>query len=113
MRLGWRGLAGAPARRLLETEEGPAEGLEPIDKWQNHRTAGKKGEYYLIYFGKERPTEWTIELPRAGVNDPLTLEGDLIDTWEMLVTPLVKPTTSTGVVRLGTAVPSPTSPWPL
>ena len=46
-------------------EEGPPEGLEPIDKWQDARTAGKKGEYYLIYFGKEKPTEWTFEYPEG------------------------------------------------
>jgi hypothetical protein len=40
-------------RKVLE--EGPRQGLEPIDKWQDARTAGKKGEYYLVYFGKEQP----------------------------------------------------------
>src|SRR5262245_61900302 len=43
-------------RKVLE--DGPPDGLEPIDKWQNAHTAGKKGEYYLVYFGKEHPTEW-------------------------------------------------------
>ena len=28
-------------------ESAPPEGLEPIDKWQDLRTAGKAGEYYL------------------------------------------------------------------
>jgi hypothetical protein len=83
-------------RKLLE--EGPPEGLEPIDKWQEPHIAGKKGEYYLIYFGKERPDEWTVELPRAGLNDPMTLQLDVIDTWDMTITPLdrtfeVKPMT--------------------
>jgi hypothetical protein len=31
-------------RKILE--EGPPEGLEPIDKWQEPHIAGKKGEYY-------------------------------------------------------------------
>jgi hypothetical protein len=73
-------------RKILE--EGPPEGLEPIDKWQEPHIAGKKGEYYLIYFGKERPSEWTADLPRAGLNDPLTLQADVIDTWDMTITPL-------------------------
>ncbi len=73
-------------RKILE--EGPAEGLEPIDKWQEPHIVGKKGEYYLIYFGKETPTEWTFELPRSGLNNPLTLQVELIDTWAMTVTPL-------------------------
>jgi hypothetical protein len=33
-------------------------------------------------------TEWTIDLPRAGVNEALELEGELIDTWAMTITPL-------------------------
>jgi hypothetical protein len=73
-------------RKILD--EGPAEGLEPIDKWQDLRTAGKRGEYYLVYFGKEEPTEWTFALPRAGLNEPLRLRLDVIDTWAMTVTPM-------------------------
>jgi len=84
-------------RTILES--GPPEGLEPIDKWQEPHVAGKKGSYYLVYFGRERPTEWTVELPRVGINEPLTLEGDVIDTWEMTVTALdgrftVRPTSN-------------------
>jgi hypothetical protein len=71
-------------RKILD--EGPAEGLEPIDKWQDLRTADKKGEYYLVYFGKEKPTEWTFALPRAGLNEPLRLRVEVIDTWAMTVT---------------------------
>ena len=74
-------------RKILE--EGPADGLELIDKWQDLRTAGKKGEYYLIYFGKERPREWTFALPRAGVSRLLRLSVEVIDTWDMTVTPLL------------------------
>jgi hypothetical protein len=73
-------------RKVLE--EGPAEGLELIDKWQNHRTAGKKGEYYLVYFGKEKPREWALELPRAGLQGTLRLRIEVIDTWAMTVTPV-------------------------
>lgn len=73
-------------RKILE--EGPAEGLEPIDKWQDPYVAGKRGEYYLVYLGKESPKEWTFELPRAKWNGTLNLKVDLIDTWEMTVTPL-------------------------
>jgi hypothetical protein len=73
-------------RQILEA--GPAEGLEPIDKWQEPHIAGRKGSHYLVYFGHEHPSEWTVELPRAGVNERLTLEADLIDTWAMTVTPL-------------------------
>ena len=73
-------------RKVLE--DGPADGLEPIDKWQDERTAGKKGEYYLVYFGKEKPTEWAVDLPRAGIENPLTLTAEILDTWNMTVTPV-------------------------
>jgi hypothetical protein len=72
-------------RRVLE--EGPKEGMEPIDKWQDEKTAGKKQEYYLVYFGKEKPTEWAIDLP--GKNEqPLTVTGEVLDTWNMTVVPV-------------------------
>jgi hypothetical protein len=73
-------------RKVLEA--GPPEGLEPIDKWQEPHVAGKKGSYYLVYFGHERPEAWTIDLPRAGVNEPLTLEAEVIDTWAMTIAPV-------------------------
>jgi hypothetical protein len=73
-------------RKVLE--EGPPDGLEPIDKWQDARTAGKKGEYYLVYFGREKPTEWTVALPAAGLTAPVRLRVEVLDTWEMTVTPL-------------------------
>jgi hypothetical protein len=73
-------------RRVLE--EGPPEGVEPIDKWQDERTAGKRGEYYLIYFGKEKPREWAFALPAAGLKGPMKLSVEVLDTWEMTVTPV-------------------------
>jgi len=50
-------------RKILE--EGPLSAWEPIDKWQDYRTAGKKGEFYFVYFGKETPSEWKLNLPFA------------------------------------------------
>ncbi len=73
-------------RKILEA--GPAPGLEPIDKWQNGRTAGRGGEYYLIYFGKESPQEWPFALYKDGVRDGLTFEVEIIDTWAMTITPV-------------------------
>jgi hypothetical protein len=69
-------------------ENGPAEGLEPIDKWQNPYVAGKKGEYYLIYFGKQRPTEWRFELPGSGLSKGIRFRVEMIDTWNMAITPV-------------------------
>jgi hypothetical protein len=68
-------------RKVLEA--GPRDGIEPIDPWQDDRTAGKKGEYYLVYFGKDRPTAWSVDLPRAGIDRPLTLTAEVLDTWDM------------------------------
>lgn len=69
-------------------EDGPKDGLEPIDKWQDDRTAGKKGDYYLLYFGKDKPTTWNVELPQAGVKDTLKLRVEVLDTWNNTVTPV-------------------------
>jgi hypothetical protein len=79
-----------PRLAFLRTilDQGPPEGLEPLDKWQDPRIAGKKGAYYLISFGRETPTEWLFELPRAGLNEPLTLRAEVIDTWNMTTTPV-------------------------
>lgn len=69
-------------------EAGPKDGWEPIDKWQESHTAGKRGEFYFVYFGKEKPTAWPVVLPRAGVDKPLTLTAEVIDTWNMTVKPV-------------------------
>ncbi len=66
----------------------PAQGIDPIDKWQDHRTAGVPGEYYLVYFGKDKPTEWLFELPRAGLSEGMTFGVDIIDTWNMTIKPV-------------------------
>ncbi len=73
-------------RQVLEA--GPRDGLEPIDKWQDARTAGKRGEYYLIYFGKDQPMEWPFVLPAAGLKEPMKLQVEVLDTWNMTVTPV-------------------------
>lgn len=73
-------------RKILE--EGPPEGLEPIDKWQDWPFAGKRGEYYLGYFGREVLTEWPFELYRAGLADGMKFTVEVIDTWNMTITPV-------------------------
>lgn len=73
-------------RRVLE--ESPPDGVEPIDKWQNPHIAGKAGEFYLIYFGKEKPDAWAFELPKANLNDGMKFAAEVLDTWNMTVTPV-------------------------
>src|SRR5262249_55416562 len=76
-------------------------------------TAGKRGEYYLVYFGKDRPTDWVVDLLRAGIDRPLSLTAEILDTWNMTVKPV--PGTFTlrpnGRYRL-TADPPATIPLP-
>ena len=73
-------------RKILE--EGPINAWEPIDKWQDYRTAGKKGEYYFVYFGKETPTEWKLNLPCDQYLEPMRLTVEIIDTWDMTIKPI-------------------------
>ncbi len=73
-------------RKILE--DGPADGLEPIDKWQDARTAGQPGLYYLTYFGHEAPTTWKFSLYKNGVTDGQRYQVDVIDTWNMTITPV-------------------------
>jgi hypothetical protein len=83
-------------RKILATA--PPEGIEPIDKWQVPNVAGKPGEYYLVYFGAKSPVKWKFQLPRRK-SDPNDVSGgmrfhvDVIDTWNMTITPIDKPFT--------------------
>jgi hypothetical protein len=69
-------------------EQGPRAGLEPIDKWQEPRVAGRPGEYYLVYLGREAPGSWEVVLPNKGLTAPLTVKAEVLDTWAMTVTPV-------------------------
>jgi hypothetical protein len=73
-------------RKIME--EGPPEGLEPIDKWQDFPFAGKGGEYYLGYFGRETFTEWPFELYKAELSEGMKFTVEVIDTWSMTITPV-------------------------
>lgn len=73
-------------RKILE--ESPADGIDPIDKWQDVRTAGVPGEYYLVYFGRETPGQWTFELPRAGLSEGMQFTVEVIDTWNCTIEPV-------------------------
>ncbi|MBW8882987.1 MAG: DUF5605 domain-containing protein, partial [Asticcacaulis sp.] len=68
--------------------DSPPEGLEPIDKWQGHPFAGKHGHYYLGYFGREQPANWPFVLYKAGLQEGMKFRAEVIDTWNMTVTPV-------------------------
>ncbi len=78
-------------RKILE--EGPRDGIEPIDEAYESHIGGRAGEYYLIYFGKEQPTDWPFALPRDPPDKNALAAGmkfaaDVLDTWNMTVTPM-------------------------
>jgi hypothetical protein len=73
--------------------DSPAEGIEPIDKWQDCPMGGQPGNYYLIYFGKQTPTNWEFKLPKPPLGkfqtgDDLKFTAEVLDTWNMTVTPV-------------------------
>ncbi|NLD44049.1 MAG: DUF5060 domain-containing protein [Chloroflexi bacterium] len=76
-------------RQVLE--EGPVEGLEP----QGRRVAGQAGRYYLHYTGVHQPAEWSFELPEGQ-----HYRAELLDPWEMTVTPLADDLSGEFTVRL-------------
>lgn len=85
-------LKGQSAPRLaflrMILADAPAGGLEPSDHWQDPRMAGQSGRYYLIYFGDGQPTAWAPKLYRTGLVDGMEFKADVIDTWNMTVTPV-------------------------
>jgi hypothetical protein len=69
-------------------EEGPTQGLDPIEQYWEPNIAGQKGRYYLIYFGKDQPTEWPFVLPDDDLRPGMRFAVDVIDTWDMTITPV-------------------------
>ncbi|WP_233256522.1 DUF5060 domain-containing protein [Opitutus sp. ER46] len=69
-------------------EDGPADGIEPIDPWQDPTIGGQPGEYYLVYLGREAPTSWPFHLPCLGVAPGQRYRVEVLDPWAMTVTPV-------------------------
>jgi hypothetical protein len=69
-------------------DDGPPDGIDPIDKWDDPTIAGKSGEYYLIYFGHSKPTEWLFQLPKDGLVAGMPFRVEILDTWNMTITPV-------------------------
>jgi hypothetical protein len=78
-------------KQILATS--PAEGLDPIDKWQHTNVAGQPGRYYLVYFGAKPLTSWKFSLPQQGLTDGMRFHVDVIDTWNMTIEPVDEPFT--------------------
>jgi hypothetical protein len=75
-------------------DDAPAEGIEPIDRWQHPEYGGRAPDYYLIYLGKETPTNWDFVLPKPPLAkgqppaDGMKFTAEVLDTWNMTVTPV-------------------------
>jgi hypothetical protein len=76
-------------REVLATS--PADGLEPIDKWQHTNIVGQPGQYYLVYFGEQPLESWKFSLPRHELMDGMQFKAEVLDTWNMNVEPVERP----------------------
>ena len=70
-------------------DDAPAEGIDPID--HHPEMGGQAGKYYLVYLGKQTPTNWSFEIPKPPAGglqfaDGLRFTVDVLDTWNMTVT---------------------------
>ncbi len=116
----------SPARlAFLKTvlDDAPADGIEPIDKWQNPEYGGKPSEYYLVYLGKQAPTSWEFKVPKPpqGKGQPpgdgMKFTAEVLNTWNMTVTPvsgtftLVKKDNYFHADKDGRSIPLPGKPY--
>jgi len=63
--------------------------IGPVTQWPWSRVSGARdgdGDFRLIYFGEHQPVIWSSGLPMDGDS----YEVDLIDTWDMTITPAEK-----------------------
>jgi len=96
VQLTWLGVGGSlkgaspPRLAFLRQvlEDSPAAGIDPIDRWEDPNIGGQPGEYYLLYFGREAPTEWAFHLPYYRLTDGMEFKVEILDTWNMTVTPV-------------------------
>jgi hypothetical protein len=94
---GWISLGGelsgkSPQRIafLRKIVEAAPQDWQPIDQYYLLNAIGKHGAYYLYYLGKETPKEWSFALPDEGLKDGMKFKVDLIDTWNMTISPVDK-----------------------
>jgi hypothetical protein len=71
-------------------EAAPKDGMKPLDQYYLLNAYGKYGEYYLYYFAKDTPKEWEFILPDDELKPGMKFKVDIIDTWNMTVTPVNK-----------------------
>ena len=90
-------------KRILEAS--PASGIDPLNHRSSfvhfgHRFIGQSQDYYLLYFGPHQPEYLNVHVPQGE-----QYQGEVIDTWEMTITPLKEPIVN------GSEVPLPGKPY--
>ena len=84
-------LIGASPQRITFLkkliEEAPG-GIRPLDPYYIMNLVGKYGSYYLYYFSDEKPKTWAFVLPDDELKKGMKFKADVIDTWNMTVTPV-------------------------
>jgi hypothetical protein len=81
-------------RKILE--DGPADGLDPVDGvLRMFPCAGQSHSYYLTYFGVHQPARMAFDVPEGE-----QYTADVIDTWAMTATRLDEPVVRGAAVRL-------------
>lgn len=92
----WLGQGGrlqgtsAPRLAFLKKimEDGPVPGIDPIQHLWDYHLGGKPNEYFLKYFGSASPTEWKVQLPGRKDDPKHSFRADIIDSWNMTITPV-------------------------
>ncbi|KJQ53442.1 putative endoglucanase [Microbacterium sp. SA39] len=89
-------------RRVLDDLVVP--GLDPIDKWDDPAfLAGRQRRQYVQYLGRSAPDSWPFRIPvDSSVESPEVgdvFQVDVIDTWNMTITPVARSFTLTEVTR--------------
>jgi hypothetical protein len=74
-------------------EQGPTDGLAAMSS--PYPAIGKEGHYHLIYFDAHQPIEHALRLP-----DGARYRADIIDTWEMSITPVERELAGSTTIRL-------------
>ncbi len=73
-------------RRILDSA--PAPGIDPIQQFWDYHLGGRDFTWYLKYFGTARPTTWDVVLPTRAADPHPAYRIDVLDTWNMTVTPV-------------------------
>ncbi|WP_460796914.1 DUF5060 domain-containing protein [Microbacterium sp. GXF0217] len=89
----WLGQGGvlngtsAPRLAFLKQimQDGPATGINALQPDWGYDIGGVDNVYYMKYFGTSAPTSWEAILPSGNGR---TFKADVIDTWNMTITPI-------------------------